>query len=168
MTSTATDSDKLAALKAFSPRWMAGMWESAYATDGMVPDERNRGRGIYERSPAEWRTKQITGKPSLKERRHIEKGYQVKESERRASSRKADITELAADFYQKEGFIDSDLMVKAMDEGYSTRQFRRLVKELVKERETSRLGRLAGGKKRTPTRDRVHEQIEDMMDDLSL
>ena len=178
-----SDSDKMAAFKAVTPSAFMGYLEAAFAPDlgetpserivvgslaqagGYVPDPRKQMRGVIERTPAEWATRIWTGKPSLSERRKMETGYRVEASKQRAGERKGDIRNLAADSLQQDGVIDPDLTMRAVEEGIAPRRFRREVKELVKEREQTRLQRLRG-KKRTPTRDRVREQIEDMLDDL--
>lgn len=172
-----TDSEKLRALKSVTLSSMSGLWEAAFAPDvtikqaalgqasGMNPDPRNRLRGVVERSPAEWATQFWTARPSLRERREMMAQRTIRTSEMRGTARKADITELAADFYRREGYIDSDLLEKATDEGYTPRQFRARVKELVRGTSRTRLERMQG-KTRTKTRDRIREQMEDFLDDL--
>ena len=161
-----SDAEKMRAIKALVPSWAGPQFEAAYAPERSVaPDIRNRMRGVVERDEGDWNAKLSTGKPSLKEQRERAAQHQIRSKEQHATERKADITELAADFYQQEGFINPDHMDKAMEEGYRSRAFRRRVKELVEERTQSRLSRMAKGQKRTPTRQRVRSEIEDMLED---
>jgi hypothetical protein len=179
-----SDSEKMAAFKAVTPSAFMGYLEAAFAPDlgatpvdrivagslaqagGPAPDPRKQMRGTVERTPAEWATRIWTGKPSISERRKLEAGYRIEASKQLSGERKGNIKDIAADFYQNEGYIDPDHQLKAMEEGIPPRRFRREVKELVKERTQTRLERMQG-KKRTPTRDRVREQMEDLLDDLA-
>jgi hypothetical protein len=161
-----SDAQKLRAIKAIAPNFTHGFWEATFAPDrGYAPDPRKGMRGAVERDDADWFARQWFGKPSLKEKRETEAGYIVREHETRMRERKMNLTEVAADHYRKEGFINPDHIDMALEEGYTIRQFRQRVKSLVKEQSLSRRERLINTKRRTRTRDRIREEYEDLLDE---
>jgi hypothetical protein len=164
--SNATDSEKLRLIKSLMPNFTHGMFEAAFMSDEPVTtDENNRMRGGVRREEEDWRARIITGKRSLNEQRQMLAKNTIMTEERQGRERKSDIVEIAADFMQEEGYIDNDLIEKAIDEGYSYNAFSDRVKDLIEERRKTRLQSLTGSKKRTRTRERIRERVDSLLSD---
>ena len=159
-----SDSDKVNALKAIAPSWIHGQIELAFRKDAhMSFDEHNRMRGNVLRDPEDWRARLWTGKRSLTEQRQLQAKQISQREEVRVKELKSDITEIATDFYEREGYIKQEHIDLAAQQGYRGREFRDRVRDLIDERHQTRLGRMTRGKKRTQTRERVRARTEELL-----
>ena len=144
------------------------MLEAAFMKDERVsPDERNRMKGGVERDADDWAARMWTGKRSLKEQRELMAKRWIRAEEQNVKGSKSDIAELAADFWDREGYLDSDLLEKAHNQGYTSKEFRERVRELREERKQSRLETMQEGKRRTKTRERIRERVRDLLTDVA-
>jgi len=158
ITGNASDADKLLGIKAITPNWTAPMWEWAYSKNERVsPDPHLRMRGGEERTDAGWKAYILTGKRSLREERDRLAYRTLRETELKARDRKADVVELAADYYERYGDVHERFLERAEAEGYKPRDFNQAVKDLLRDREQSKIERIEQTKERTRTRENRRE-----------
>ena len=162
-----TDSEKYRALKAITPSRFHGHLESAFIQSPDVsfnPD--NRMRGLSRRSQADITAREWTNRRSLQEEREAIIRYDLQTEQRSRNDLKADLVELAADQLRRRGEIDPEIFRKAAEAGYKPKEFSERVRDLIQERQRSRIDKMLRGKEATRNRMIQRRRFEELREDL--
>ena len=164
-----TDSEKLQALNAITPKWMHRFWEMNYSQDPrVVPDPNNRMRGSIKETQKDKDLMYWTGKRSLQQERERIVSRDLQQTQRQRNELKSDLVELAADQVSRRGRPDAETLRKAHEAGYKMDEFRKRVRELMKQRGQTRIESVLRGREATRNRMMQRERFEDLRDDLDV